>query len=359
MHPHRPKLADQVAAELQAAIATGRWTEWLPQERQLAVEFRVSRTTLREALSRLIERGLIQSRAGEGHRLVRKKRPPAAAAPRHVNLLMPEDMRALRPGAARWIDELRGKLAERGETLRLVESRAAFSGRPANALRRLVQHDTPACWVLQLSTQPMQEWFASHKLPCVVVGTCFKGMNLPFVDRDHHAACRHAVGRLVAAGHRRIALLVPAAQKAGDVESETGFRAGTEAAGLGDAVVVLRLPGDTATIDRTLGRLLSADPAPTALLTTQPEIYLTAFSSLAHRRLRVPDDVSLVCCAHDRVLDHLVPQPTGYRIAWQTFAARVVRLVVEVSERRLTAPIGHLILPEFVPGASLRTIRGS
>ncbi len=357
MHPYRPKLADQVAAELQSAIVGGRWAEWLPQERQLARDFRVSRSTLREALTRLRDRGVIQTQSGEGHRIAQGKRPPATATPQHVNLLMPEGLDELRPITARWLDELRAQLAARGQALRLVESRAAFSSRPATALERLVQHDSPACWVLRLSTRPMQEWFALHQRPCVVAGTCFPGITLPFVDRDHHAACRHAIGRLVAAGHRRVALLVPAAQKAGDVESEKGFREGTASAGLGDTATVLRLPNDAGGIDRILGRLLAAAPAPTALLVTQPEIYLTAFSSLARRRLRVPDDVSLVSCAHDSFLDHLVPQPTGYRIAPRIFAARVLRLVVEVIEGRLTEPIGHLILPEFLTGASLRTIR--
>lgn len=356
MHPHRPKLADHITAELQAAIAAGRWAEWLPQERQLARDLRVSRSTLRDALTRLRTQGLIQAVPSEGHRLVQKRKSPGASAPRRVSLLMPEDLPKLGPLTARWIDELRAQLAEHGESLHLVESRAAFSVHPANALERLLRHEASGCWILRLSTRPMQEWFARTGWPCVVAGTCFPGINLPFVDRDHHAVCRHAIGRLASAGHKRIVLLVGAAQKAGDVESETGFREGAIVTGLGDSAFILRLPKDTRGIDRAIGWLFATATVPTAILVTQPGIYLTAFSSLAHRRLRVPEDVSLVGCAHDSFLNHLVPQPTGYWLSPEVFAAQVLRLVVQVLEGRTTAPIGHLILPEFSKGASLRVI---
>ena len=62
------KLADQVASALEAEIRTGRIraTEKLPTEAALAQQFQVSRTVVREAVSRLKSLGLVDSRQGSG-----------------------------------------------------------------------------------------------------------------------------------------------------------------------------------------------------------------------------------------------------------------------------------------------------
>ena len=62
------KLADQVASALEAEIRTGRLqtAQKLPTEAVLAQQFGVSRTVVREAISRLKSLGLVDSRQGSG-----------------------------------------------------------------------------------------------------------------------------------------------------------------------------------------------------------------------------------------------------------------------------------------------------
>ncbi len=355
MHPQRPKLADHAAAELRAALAAGRWRGWLPQERLLAKELRISRSTLRDALARLREEGLIESLPHQGHRLLeagkRRGATAAAAEAPRVVLLMPEGMEGLRFSAARWISDFRAQLIERGWGFRILESKVAYSRRPGRALARLVEHEPGASWVLRLSTREMQQWFAQAGVPCVVAGTCFPGIDLPHVDRDHRAACRHAVGRMVAAGHRRITLLVPATQKAGDVESERGFIEGTTASE-GVVGAILRLPSRPEGINQLVGRMLAAHDVPTAVLVTRPENYLSVYSSLVRRGVRVPEWMSLVSCAHDSFLDHLTPRPTGYRVDPRRFSELVMRMVLQRPARG-PGGRGQLLLPEYRRGETL------
>lgn len=357
MHPSRPKLADHTAAELEAGIRNRRWTGWLPQERILAAELHVSRSTLQDALAKVRRSGAIESVAKQGHRILdrlyrRGLRPAGGASAKpQVNLLMPEGMEGLRFSAARWISDSRAQLIERGWGFRILESKVAYSRRPGRALARLVEHEPGASWVLRLSTREMQQWFAQAGVPCVVAGTCFPGIDLPHVDRDHRAACRHAVGRMVAAGHRRITLLVPATQKAGDVESERGFIEGTTASE-GVVGAILRLPSRPEGINQLVGRMLAAHDVPTAVLVTRPENYLSVYSSLVRRGVRVPEWMSLVSCAHDSFLDHLTPRPTGYRVDPRRFSELVMRMVLQRPARG-PGGRGQLLLPEYRRGETL------
>ena len=62
------KLSDQVASALEAEIRAGRIqaAEKLPTEAVLAQQFQVSRTVVREAISRLQASGLVETRHGIG-----------------------------------------------------------------------------------------------------------------------------------------------------------------------------------------------------------------------------------------------------------------------------------------------------
>jgi GntR family transcriptional repressor for pyruvate dehydrogenase complex len=71
------RLYQTVARALMAAIADGRYPvgRRLPAERELALEFDVSRPTVREAVIALEVRGLVEVRVGSG---VYVRRPPEA-----------------------------------------------------------------------------------------------------------------------------------------------------------------------------------------------------------------------------------------------------------------------------------------
>lgn len=67
----RLKVAEQIADTLRDAILTGRFGpgDPLPSERELAEQLEVNRSTVREALTRLEARGLVEIRHGGGARV--------------------------------------------------------------------------------------------------------------------------------------------------------------------------------------------------------------------------------------------------------------------------------------------------
>jgi GntR family transcriptional repressor for pyruvate dehydrogenase complex len=79
----RPKLSDVLYADMQDRIRRGEVLAdgKLPSENELSQEFGVSRPTVREALRRLRDDGLIHSRQGAGSFVAAQSPTPAPAAP--------------------------------------------------------------------------------------------------------------------------------------------------------------------------------------------------------------------------------------------------------------------------------------
>jgi GntR family transcriptional repressor for pyruvate dehydrogenase complex len=66
--PREDRLSDRVAQQLQRLIVDGRFKlgERIPSERELAEQFSVSRTVIREAVRSLVTKGFLEVRAGSG-----------------------------------------------------------------------------------------------------------------------------------------------------------------------------------------------------------------------------------------------------------------------------------------------------
>ncbi|MEU9913695.1 winged helix-turn-helix domain-containing protein [Streptomyces sp. NPDC051001] len=85
----------RVADELRARMTDGTYplTSFLPSQRDLAVEFDVSRDTVQRALRELAQEGWIESRQGSGSRVVKTQRiqssTPKASRSRHGTTLGP------------------------------------------------------------------------------------------------------------------------------------------------------------------------------------------------------------------------------------------------------------------------------
>jgi DNA-binding LacI/PurR family transcriptional regulator len=351
----RQTVTAQITETLRQEILRGAWKEWLPSERLLGEQLQVSRTTIRVALSRLKQEGVVRPIHGQGNRL----QPNAAsrrgdAHNRAIAILALDPLERMRPSQTLWIDEMRAMLAERGLALHIFHGRSIFTARPGRALVRLVARHPHLAWVLVNCPAPVQQWFATAGLPCLVAGTPSPGVELPFVDLDHAALCRHAAGRMLAAGHRRLALVLRQSELGGDIESVRGFRAGMgDPAGSSGSIVVLYHRNTADHVDELIRRTMSRPDRPTALLVAHPQYYLTVTSRLSQMGLRVPDDVSVLCRDDDHFLSFLRPEPARYHAPPATLARHRLRAVMDLVENSGLGRIRKRIMPEFIPGGTL------
>jgi DNA-binding LacI/PurR family transcriptional regulator len=356
-YPAYESLPAQVAAAIRQRIAAGAWVASLPGERALAEELRVSRKTVRKAIARLESEGVIESERRYGHR-VAGGAAPQRSGPRldSVGLLTTDPLERLRPYTALWVDGLRSLLFAEGLRLAQFTGSRFFSGHPERSLARLVTQNPQACWVLAHTNERIQRWFAEKEIPCVIAGSSHPAFRLANVDLDYFGLCRHAAGAMRRLGHQTGAFVTEESQRLGDLESEHGFLSGMSDGASG---IVVRHNGTPDGAVRALGRLFGLAERPTAILVANPVFYLTAFSFLADRGLRVPQDVSLICRDEDDFLSYLRPSPARYAGSAQQQAKRLFQLVRQHAAGERSEARNVRIEPRFIPGSSLAARSGS
>ena len=353
--PHRT-VANQIAAQLRAEIAKGTWRGWLPSERALCELVQASRNTVHIAIEQLKADGLVETTRGLGNRIVTVPKPTTESGhARTVGIVIPEPIGRLRPLIALWIDELKDLLIDEGCRLRVHEAQQYYQTNPARALERLVDQNSHDAWVLTLSSEAMQRWFARRPISCLVAGSTYAGVALPSYDLDYRAICRHAAGALLRAGHRRLGLLNRETRRAGDMDSEAGFVEGVRASPHDDATVEIAYHRDDLdSVTLALRRLLDRRHRPTALLVSNSYAYLSTASLLAQRGLRVPEDISLISRDDDPFLESLAPRPARYAVSPHAFAKKMLGLILRLIRHDPGVHQQHAyLLPRFSAGGSI------
>lgn len=350
--PRRNDLVSQTVTIIRGEITRGNWRERLPSERQLTALLKISRPTLRLALQQLARERLLRTRARSGYDILGKGRRSAASRLQTVHLLSPDPLEQLRHQSQSWIAELRQALL-RADCELLMHHGTQYLGPGAvRALQQVVAQNAPGCWLLAHSTRVAQAWFARQTFPVVLAGSAHDGIALPSVQIDVEAACRHAVGVFVRAGHRRIVFLREDTDRAGDDASDRGFAQGAARAGVQARIV--RYPRkEPAEIVRVVRRLFAERPAPSALLIATALEYATVSTQLLRLGRRIPEDVSLICREEDNFLSFLLPRPACYVYSPAWFAARLHAHLRKVLNGQAAPVEPTRIEPDYFAGDSV------
>ncbi len=349
--PHRQTLAESAVRVLLGHLASGRWSGYLPGERDLCAEFQISRPTLRQALQVLERKGLVEVAQGRRRRIIQKRVKGTPAAQQNViGLVSPVSLRSLPPFALFWIDEVRTNLAKEGYRLEFHTSHASDARHPDRALRRLVYGNPAALWILLLSPPVVQQWFMDKKVPCLLAGASFPGINLPSIDIDYRAACHHAVGVFRRHGHERLALVIPATGLVGDNDSEAGF---CESANSDTTPVILRHDGTPEDIIRRLEGCLRLQSPPNGFLVARSAHVLTVLTVLLRRGLKLPTQAAVISRDDDTFLEFVTPRVARYSANPDIFARKLFRLIIQMVH---TGPIrarSVRLMPTFHPGETV------
>jgi LacI family transcriptional regulator len=135
----------------------------------------------------------------------------------------------------------------------------------------------------------------AQELPMVVTGRNLKSAGLYSLNFDNFEGGRLATHHLLSLGHRRIAFIAGDPRHADAKERLRGYRAALQAAGVPfehDLVLPGQYTEDSGRM--AVERLLDSREPFTAIFAANDQMAFGAALALHQRKLRVPDDVSLV-----------------------------------------------------------------
>jgi DNA-binding LacI/PurR family transcriptional regulator len=353
MEPLRVLTAtEQVAGYLRRVLESGAWGGRIPGGNQLAGLLGVGRNTVEAALQLLETEGVLEAQ-GAGRRRVVLEKSLKKAATLRVAILLNEESERKRD----YVVHLQHLLTEQGHASFFADASLHKLGMDVERVARLVEKTAADAWVVVAGSREVIEWFSAQTVPALAMFGRVRGQRIACAGADKAPACAAATRELIRLDHRRIVLMARAQRRLprpGAVEQ--AFL--DELAAHGMPVSHYNLPGWEETIPgfhAFLDSLFRVSP-PTAMIIDEVELFIATQQFLSRKRLRVPEDVSLICTDQDVVFNWCQPAVSHIRWDSRPLVRRIVRWVNHVSHGK--RDVRQVFIPaEFVHGGSIGQAR--
>jgi DNA-binding LacI/PurR family transcriptional regulator len=360
--PKRSSLVHETAVTLKEWISTGMLSEILPGELQLKKRLGVGRDTLRLALKLLTDEGWVKPTAKgmQRHVLAKHQHSPKQADNDQLPVTFLSPNRIEHRGTLLELEDTQLRLTEQGRRLRFLSPDIFHLKHPERQLERLVHTHPSAAWILSLTSEPIQRWFAQQGLPTFLYEWPFPGVNLPYVVVDWEAAAFHAGLQLIRQGHRNIGIFEYEERRPGLIAEENGLQRALATADSPGRLLVFKDNLSPMSVARSLDSAFNLGVRPTALIFTRAAQVLTCFSWLASKGIRVPTDVSLVALPNDSWYAELYPSLSYYEPNTKIFSRDIAQRVLElantgrVTRKSIKIPLEHVAGATIGPAPSFK-----
>ena len=350
---HFLTIAEQVAEHLHGELMRGRWSGLLPGSRQLSEDLEVNIKTVEVAVRQLEREGVLASQGvGRKRRIVVPE--GRMVCPLRVALLKYDPL-SLAEG---YMIELQHLLAAAGHTAFFAEKSLTELGMNVPRISRFLAGLNADAWVVTAGSRELLEWFAAQPMPAFALFGRREGLPIAAIGPDKPPAVASATRHLLGLGHRRIVLLARRERRLPEPgKSERVFLDELEAHGIPSGPY--HLPDWEETIDGFHGALdaLFRVTPPTALIIDEAPFFVAAQQFLAHRRIRVPEEISLVCSDDDPAFAWCKPMVTHIRWDTRPVVRRIVRWAANISRGQQDVR-QSLTKAEFVPGGTIGPAKG-
>jgi GntR family transcriptional regulator, arabinose operon transcriptional repressor len=301
MNTSRKTLAAEVADSIRQIVATGQVEAgcYLPPERELVKRFGVSRVTVRRALGKLVDEGLLETVPHQGYRPVMLRNE--AGQPGSVAYVL-----AVAGPEQTW-DFTHEQIVTAFNRKLMAEGRQALAvgakGRPAAGVFQELKEQGIWGLVLDSSIPEYIDAAIKSKLPCVMVDAFTDRGDMDIVLQDNFGGARRATEYLLGQGHQRIAWVGPSRGLSHYRERFAGARAALNDIGR-DFVPELMIQAPANEADEgTLGRLrklLRGKQRPSGLVCMWRQWAVAAAGAIREAGLEVGKDVEIVAWATER-----------------------------------------------------------
>jgi DNA-binding LacI/PurR family transcriptional regulator len=331
----------------------------LPTEPEIAAQLGVSRGTLRRALARLRERGLVDGAPGRGS-FVRSISPsPRPGRPRVGGVLVPS---VARPFVGALLAAIEDELHRLGYSM-LVANSGATPAQESGRARRMVKDGIAGLisYPIDYGTDPrLYESLSDDAVPLVFIDRYPVAFSADSVLPDNVGGAYRAVCHLADLGHRRIAFVATDNLTTTSVtERQEGYRLALGDRGIPyDARLVctslsvnaLGSPTSAGQAD-VVSRVLH-DAQPSAVFALHDRIAFEVYQAAAGLGLRVPEDLSLVGFDDATVIHAVLPALTSVQQPRERIGRMAAHLLVDRIEGRRQEVARHVLPTRLVVRAS-------
>lgn len=339
----------QAADHLRRELLLGTWVGTMPGSPSLANELGIDRKTVDAALRQLETEGLLVPQGNGRPRRIHLPIGKRAANRLRVAILLGEESDRKRD----YMVHLQHLLTEQGHSAFFAETSLLRLGMDVGRVAKMVKRTEADAWVVCAGSQSVLQWFSEEPKPVLALFGRARRMPIACAIADKVPAYAAATRELIRLGHRRIVLLTRALRRLPQPGAvEQAFL--DELAAHSLPVSSYNLPDWEETVRGFHARLESLFrlSPPTAMIVDEVPLFIATQQFLARKRLRVPEDVSLVCPDHEVAFDWC--RPTISHIRWESdpLVRRVVRWVTNMSHGKRDTR--QFFTPAvFVPGGTI------
>ena len=342
---------EQVAVHLRTEMLRGALSGKIPGVNPLVAELGVGHKTVNAALRMLEDEGLLlnQGRGAQRRIVLPEGHAPLAL---RVAVLFYEKGDESHDLLTRFQDKLKAA----GHTVLHARKNLTDIGGDMRRLARMIKQTEADAWVVIAGSKEEIQCFVHRQVP---VFTLFglQDPKIAGIAPDQVPAIVSATRRLIALGHQRIVMLEVTSTLSDPGPDGVAFL--DELAAHGIETGNYNMPGWEDGFDgfyRCLDSLFASTP-PTAIFIYSATQYVAVAQFLLHRGLRVPQDVSLICCNMAPYFNRY--QPTISYVRWndQLMVNRIGRWANNISHGKEDTR-QTLIEAEFVEGGTVGPLNG-
>jgi DNA-binding LacI/PurR family transcriptional regulator len=354
------KAAELAADEMRREILAGRWDDRMPGTRALALWLGVSAPTVAAAMLRLVGEGLLE---GGGQRrafrvLAREgglKQRPAITVTKRLLILTHLDWGELDEVSRRLLEGLRDAMAERDWKVDHQVVDFLHVKRPRRAWDQSIRVESGTTLLVLYGRKPLGEWAVRRKLRTIFLGGTADGLAVSMVAVKTSWMVEEGLTRLIAMGHQRIVIPLCDRTEAFRNHVRATTRSVMESAGQGYVAAYHNPTNDYSNPEvsrRILDSLFAIQP-PTAIGFLHWKELIATQCYLAEKRLRVPEDVSLMLFGEHADAEWFHPKLARFRFPIR----RIKRALISLIENDSAEPEYVSLRADYVPGPSVGPVK--
>lgn len=353
--PERIPLSRKTADLLEEHIKQEEWTGTLPGYRKLCDLLGVSPRTVHSALDLLERRKVIMpSTQGRPRQICSSiSRSGNNAKDRKTLLIIASTPLQMQDLATRTIVEsIHRRFSNKGWDIDFVTHREYAKGKPGKAMEQLYLEHRHHRWLAVMPAMAIVQWCQAHELRTICLGGHLPELGPPGLGVSRSEMLAQGVHEFHQAGHSRICAMV-------NLESEmvrnltlTTLHIAFDKAGIPfhENYNLVQLTDTSPDIFcRALDNLFKYSP-PTALIVTESYQIASIYSYCMSKKLRIPEDISIIVTQESRHLEWFRPVPAFYRMPIRQYVNKISRWIEHYPTRLSKV---HLLGAELEWGGSI------